>query len=136
MISATEALSLPTAELSKECREAADKLEGQIEGIVREKMGRNGVDITTTVTHEAVIAEVNQRLRRAGWATNWQPKLEQHPLNKALTKHVGFSLNLFPSDAAYTEHWLKTQANGSSVSKQELLQEAVSMAQDLLPEKF
>jgi hypothetical protein len=101
MISAIEALALPTAQLSKEEADAATKLVALIDECVRKEMRRNGIELSTPMTHPAVIAEVNQRLRRCGWETSWQPMIERHALNQALTKHTGFKLSLYPSDESY-----------------------------------
>jgi hypothetical protein len=110
VIAAVDALKLPSAQLSDDERLAADKLEVAIEAHVLNNMRVNGVDFKTEELRPVVIAEVNQRLKRAGWQTQWQPLLEQHALNKAAVKHTGFGLNLAPSDAAFTEAFRSTLA--------------------------
>jgi hypothetical protein len=104
VIPAHEALTLPTAQLTEEQRDHADKLEEQIDKAVREHMRRNGLDMQVKQADPAVIAEVNQRLRAAGWGAVWNPIVDEHRLNKALRVIVGFSLNLFPSDDAEKIH--------------------------------
>lgn len=101
MIPAIEALALPSAQLTDEEKAAADKLEGLIEEHVRTGMQRNGVNLQTTVTHPGIITEVNQRLRSAGWVGEWQPLVEQNQLNRAVQKHIGFKLSLYPNDESY-----------------------------------
>lgn len=101
MIPAVEALALPTAVLTAEQKADADKLEEEIDKAVRGHMQRNGLDMQVKQTDAAVIAEVNQRLRAAGYGARWSPMIEQHRLNAAVQNHVGFNLNLFPSDDAY-----------------------------------
>ena len=66
-------------------------------------MQRNGCQIKVAVIDGAVIAEINQRLKRLGWNAQWMPIDERHALNKALVARVGFLLVLAPSDAAYVE---------------------------------
>jgi hypothetical protein len=104
VITAVEALQLPSAQLTDEEKAAADGLELLIEEHVRKGMGRNGVDLQVGMTNPKVIAEVNQRLKRAGWATQWSPIIERHKLNAALQNLTGFGLNLFPTDESYKEH--------------------------------
>jgi uncharacterized protein YcbX len=101
VIPAVEALQLPGAALSAEEREAADKLELAIEAHVRSKMTRQGVTFVTEETRGEVIADVNQRLKAAGYQSQWTAQVEQHPLNKALQRVVGFSLSLAPTDESY-----------------------------------
>ena len=103
MISAVEALQLPTAQLTAEEALAADKLESLIDEHIRTGMCHSGVDLQVTMTNANVIACVNQRLRANGWGTGWQPVIEQHRLNVAVQKHVGFKVSLFPDDEAYKE---------------------------------
>jgi hypothetical protein len=101
MIPAAEALALPSAQLTDEEKAAADKLEALIEEHVRMGMRRNGVNLQTPMTHPGIITEVNQRLRTAGWVGEWQPLLETNSLNRAMQKHVGFKLSLYPTDESY-----------------------------------
>lgn len=101
MIPASEALTLPTATLSNEERDAADKLEILIEEHVRKEMTRFGIDLQTSVTNKNVVAEVNYRLRMMGWVTNWQPIVEKHRFNAAMSVHSGFTLSLLPTDESY-----------------------------------
>lgn len=103
MISAVDALKLPGAQLTSEEQIAADKLESDIEKHVRKNMRINGIDYKTDETRPVVIAEVNQRLKRAGWQPQWQALVEPNKFNPAAMKHVGFGLALSPSDAAFAE---------------------------------
>jgi hypothetical protein len=101
MISATDALALPTAQLPPDEMEAANKLEAEIEVHLLAKMTRAGVNFDTAEMRATVIAEVNQRFRAAGYQTQWSPKTEQHKIYNNRIVHVGFSLSLFPTDEAY-----------------------------------
>ena len=103
MISPSEALQLPTAQLNDEEASAADGLMLLIDEHVRKGMTRAGVDLTTKMTNRNVVAEVNCRLRALGWITEWRPIVEQHRLNAAVQNHTGFQLSLIPSDEAYKE---------------------------------
>ena len=102
MIAAKEALRLPSAQLSATEVEDANKLEAQIEESVIKSMERRGCDLTTNVTNGNVIAEVNQRLKRAGYLPQWRALVEKHKLDAAVQQHVGFQLSLSPSDDAYS----------------------------------
>jgi hypothetical protein len=108
MIASTEALMLPSAKLKEDEAAAADGLLVLIDDHVKKGMCRYGVDLETKMTNRNVIAEVNQRLRRAGWVTEWHPILEQHRLNAAVQNVTGYSLALYPKDEAYTEADRKT----------------------------
>lgn len=101
MISAKEALQLDTARLSVEQIAQADKLEADIDTHVRKRMERRGVDFHSEVTDPNVVAEVNQRLIRAGYEPSWRFLIEKHSLNHAIQKCVGVQLGLRPKDAAY-----------------------------------
>jgi creatinine amidohydrolase/Fe(II)-dependent formamide hydrolase-like protein len=101
VIPATEALTLPTAQLTAEEIEQANVIETTIEAAVREHMRHSGLNILVKETNSNVIAEVNQRIRKAGYTTQWQPHVEQHPLNKAVSTHTGFDLAMFPTDEIY-----------------------------------
>ena len=101
MIAAKEALRLPTAQLSATEVEDANKLEAEIEESVINSMERRGCDLTTSQTNGNVIAEVNQRLKRAGYLPQWRPLVEKHKLDATIQQHVGFQLSLAPSDDAY-----------------------------------
>lgn len=101
MIRAEAALRLPTAQLNEEEIRRANIIMQEIETSVMAKMERRGVDLNIAESSSNVIAEVNQRLKRAGYNAQWQALLETHPLNKATTKHVGFKLSLSPSDESY-----------------------------------
>lgn len=98
MISAADALRLPCAQLSASEESAADALAASIEEHISAHMERRGVDLRISETRPNVIAEVNQRLMNAGWATQW--KGLQSSLGQGLT---GFSLALAPTADAYRE---------------------------------
>ena len=97
MIPAIEALALGTAQLTDEEVELANKLEATISEHVRENMRRNGCELETKETNPIVIAEVDYRLKVAGYVPEWRQFIKQHPLNKAINQCVGFGLFLAPS---------------------------------------
>lgn len=100
MISATDALRLPSAQLTGEEAAAADSLEAKIESGIRAAMERRGIDLQTNETRGNVIAEINQRLKAAGWVVQWRARVE--PPRVGLTPTlVGYDLSLAPSDEAY-----------------------------------
>ena len=101
MISAAEALLLPTAQLSEEEEAGAKKLMREIEAHVRASMEYRGVDFETSETRPNVLARCNQLLKRAGYVTEWRPRVKQSRLGQPTVD--GFSLTLPPSDAAYAE---------------------------------
>lgn len=101
MISAAEALRLPSAQLTSEERATADALEADIEAHVRLKMERRGCEFTTNETRSNVIAELNQRLKAAGFQPQWQAIIEPPRIGLGTPTHVGFKLALAPSDDAY-----------------------------------
>ena len=111
MISAVDALRLPSAQLSEEERAGADKLEIEIEIHIRKFMERRGCDFETKETRGNVIAEINQRLKAAGYVPQWKPLLERHKLNNAAVTHVGFGLSLAPSDPAYAAERILLEIN-------------------------
>lgn len=100
MISAAEALRLPSAQLTSEESTASDALETAIEAHVRLKMERRGCEYTTEEKRPNVIAEVNQRLKRAGYQPQWQALVQQGKFSNNRV-HMGFSLSLAPTDEAY-----------------------------------
>lgn len=101
MISAVEALTLPTAQLAPDEILAADKLEATIEAHVKKSMTRQGINLEVDEVRPDVVAEVGQRLKVAGYQIQWTPLVEPHPLNKAQQRFVGFRLSLAPSDESY-----------------------------------
>ena len=105
MISATDALLLPTAQLSEEEQRAAALLEVEISAYVETHMEFRGCcDIKTEETRPSVIANVNQRLRRRGWHAEWKPVYRQDdPANKHKRAHAGYAIDLIPSNEAYCE---------------------------------
>ncbi len=101
MIPASEALDLPTAQLTDDQRVRVEKLEALIEAHVRNAMERRGCDFHTTETDNNVVAEINQRLKAAGWITQFMRLQEPNPLNRGAPRDIGFMIHLGPSDDAY-----------------------------------
>lgn len=101
MISAVEALRLPSAMLTDEERTAADRIEAELEIHVRKYMEFRGVDFKTTETRNNVIAELNQRLKAAGWSTQWQRMSRPNRLSGGAQECVGHMLFIAPTDESY-----------------------------------
>ena len=101
MIPASEALNLSCAQLTVEETAAANALEAFIEEHVRQHMARRGCELAVKETNANVIAEVNQRLKWAGYIPQWQALVERNKFNAATQQHVGFQLSLGPTDESY-----------------------------------
>ena len=101
MITAKEALQLSTAQLSADELKAVEKLEAEIDAHVKESMQHRGCEIKLSETNGNVIAETNQRLKRAGYQPQWQQVVDKHKLNAAIQVTVGYHLFLAPDDDAY-----------------------------------
>jgi hypothetical protein len=101
VITAIEALKLKTAQLSADDLATVDRLESQIEEHIRMHMEHRGCELSLKETNNNIIAELNQRLKEAGYATQWGALTESHPLNAAKKVVVGFHLVLAPTDEAY-----------------------------------
>lgn len=103
MITASDALMLPTAQSTEAERTAAALLDVEISAYVETHMEFRGCyDIKVEETRPSVIAEVNQRIRRQGWHAEWKPIYRQDdPTNKQKRSHAGYSVDLIPSDEAY-----------------------------------
>lgn len=108
MIRAADALMLPHAQLTERQQARVDALDAQIDETVRVKGSRRGVDMQINENDGDVIAELAQRLRRAGWSPQW------HPLagNVDKSKIVGYILAMAPSDAAHVEAAVRQIAVG------------------------
>ena len=101
MIPASEALKLPSAQLTDEEKAAVERMESEIDEGVRTGMEHRGIDLNFTETNGNVIAEVNQRVKKAGFNAQWIKLVQKHKFNAALTETVGYSLSLSPTDEAY-----------------------------------
>jgi len=101
VIAAVEALQLPTAQLSPDELAAAERMEAMIEEHVKKSITRQGASLELKEVRPDVLADVSQRLKAAGYQVQWAPMVEEHPLNKAQQKLVGFRLSLAPTDESY-----------------------------------
>lgn len=101
MISADEALRLPTAKLSRqEQTEIADALE-KIDAFVRLNMKRAGCDMMVFQKNTNVMSEVSRALCERGWAPRFEPIAEQSKIQGGQPKIIGFRLVLEPSNETY-----------------------------------
>lgn len=102
MISAAEALALSSAQLSAEELARVAELEAEIEAHIQKNMERRGTEFKGgKETNPNVLAELNQRIKSAGYAPDFKYVIEKHPLNAALTRLVGFEIGLYPTDDSY-----------------------------------
>jgi len=101
MITAIEALRLPSAKLTDEQSEKATDVINKIDAQVRMKMTRGGLTMILNVTDQSVLAHVAILLKQAGWNPQWMPVHEQSSIRGAQPKHVGFQLTLAPQESAY-----------------------------------
>lgn len=103
MISAAEALKLPSAQLEDKVREKVDLLEKIVEKAIHEHMQYRGINLEIKEIDGNVISALNQRLLDAGFTPQWEPMTRPHALFKQRLEHVGFNLALAPSREAYLE---------------------------------
>ncbi len=100
---AVDALLLPSAQLTQGEKALAALLEQQIHDHANAKMEYSGLHgFTTSETNGNVIAEVNRRLRRDGWFTQWVPSYGK-PTKEQKQQLTGWKLDATPLDAAYAE---------------------------------
>lgn len=104
MIPASEALRLPSAQLSPEEVAAADALDAELDAHLRQHMQRGGATFDTKETRGPVIAEVTWRLRRAKYEVQVMAAQAASALDPRKACVVGYRLMLVPSDEAYREH--------------------------------
>ena len=103
MIAAADALLKNSARLNADELAAVDEVERAIETYVDRHMERRGCyGFCTRETRANVLAEVNQRLKSAGWVVDFRARLEPGMLSQEMT-HVGFEIVLMPTDEAYAE---------------------------------
>jgi hypothetical protein len=104
MIPASEALALPTAQLSDEEKAAADKLEAVIEAHIRKTMKFQGCLFQTKEeTNESVAVIVGHRFKAAGYLVQWNPIVEQNKFNASVRTLVGWQFAFMPTDEIYRE---------------------------------
>ena len=103
MIPASEALRLPSAQLSPEEVAAADALDAELDAHLRQHMQRGGATFDTKETRGPVIAEVTWRLRRAKYEVQVMAAQAASALDPRKACVVGYRLMLVPSDEAYRE---------------------------------
>ena len=103
MIAAAEALQLATAQLTPEEVADVNKLEEKIDAHVRLTMGRNGTDFKFDGDPSPkVLAEVNVRIKQAGFNTQWEQIGEPNRFNKAAPPRIiGYVIHMSPNDESY-----------------------------------
>lgn len=103
MMKASDALMLSRARLTDGEKARAALLEQQIHDYTEKHMEYSGLHgFTTAECNNNVIAEVNRRLRRDGWFTQWVPAYSA-PTKGGKQQLTGWKLDATPVDAAYTE---------------------------------
>lgn len=102
MIPAAEALRLPCAHLTKEEQAAADALDGAIDAHLRAHMTRGGVTFDALEIRAPVVADVQIRLRAAGYQVQAYPLEESSRLCQGgQGRLVGYRLAIVPAEEAY-----------------------------------
>lgn len=100
---AADALLLARARLTEGEKALVALLEQQISDYAVLHMEYSGLHgFTTSETNGNVIAEVNRRLRRDGWFTQWLPAYGK-PTKEGKQQLTGWKLDATPLDAAYIE---------------------------------
>ena len=104
MITATEALRLPSAALSPSDAEAAESYLRDVEEYIRQNMGRVGciMPVIPGRVNPVIAAEVERKLRAAGWKAEFQKVARESPLAPG-QKVMAYQLALAPTDEAYAE---------------------------------
>ena len=106
MITAQEALRLPTAKLSPSNQESVEKLLSDIENHIRANMSRhgfyadNGIEVDPTRVNGAIVLEVERRCRSAGWLAQFQQLNAKSALSGKMVV-AKFQIELRPTDASY-----------------------------------
>ena len=101
MITATEALRLPSAQLTHDERKGVVALLEKIDLEVRTGMKLNGIVIATDEIRPPVNAAVMQTLIRAGWNVAFHPIVVQSKVAGSKPYHTGFNMELTPSVASF-----------------------------------
>lgn len=105
VISASQALRLPTAGVSDSDWETAVLILRRIDGYVREHMKRGGceVPIDADRLNPQIAYEVMTALRRQGWIVEIQQRLEASRLDPSRRVPSGMQIALRPSNDAYDD---------------------------------
>ena len=110
MITAREALALPTAQVSESDRQAAEKIVEEVDAAVRAGMNRSGASITLPLgrLNPAILAEVIHTCRREGWAVGVQDVTEQSRVGviapRVGTVVTGHKIIVQPTDESYDRY--------------------------------
>lgn len=104
MISARDALKLPSAQLRPSDAEAAASLLAEIDTYVREHMGPGGcvVPVDPARVNQAIVIEVERVCRSLGWEAEFQRKMVPSAFDPRQVTN-SFQLSLRPSVSAYEE---------------------------------
>lgn len=100
MIHASEALRLPSAQLTEDENKMVTAILDEIDTGVRTNVRRNGFEFKTNCTSAPAIFEVTQVLQDGGWIVNCQPILKHPRIQGGMTTHEGFTLVCAPSREA------------------------------------
>lgn len=100
MITASEALRLPSAQLTEDDKGIVAKLLREIETGIQTSMKRNGFEFQTNNTNPAAMFEVVVILQEHGFTVQCQPLLNQPAIHGGRPTHVGYALQCAPSQAS------------------------------------
>ena len=103
MITGTEALRLPSAQLTHEETAVVDKIIRLMDCEVREGMKRGGVQLKVSETRPHLITEVALQLKRAGWNSQWEPNVKQSSVHGGKPQLVGYIVTMVPTDESFDE---------------------------------
>lgn len=101
MITAKEALRLPSAQLTPEEQHDVEELLKRIDQAVRTGMQHNGIVFESTEVRPQVNAEVIARLRHAGWSPQAIPEVEQPRFTGGKPSIRKVTIMLLPADESY-----------------------------------
>lgn len=102
MISAREALALPSAQIRPSDKEAVDKLLDEIDAYARKNMTRGGciIDLEPNRINKIIADELSRELRRLEWAGQITEMQAPNKLGPGMSV-VGYRLILVPMLVAY-----------------------------------
>ena len=101
ILPASEALRLPSAQLTEDEKKIVDKVLADIDAEIHKHFKRNGFEYSTNCNNPAVVFEIAQLLQDAGYMVQCQPRLSQNRFNPQGPPNIdGFVLLCAPSREA------------------------------------
>lgn len=103
IISAAEALRLPSAQLTDDDVRVVNKILTEIDAGIRRSMHRNGFEFQTNCTNAAAMFEVATVLQDRGYVVNCQPIVRPPRIQGGPPTHEGYTITCAPSREAIAE---------------------------------